>query len=154
VDDKIKILVVDDEILILNTLVTCLESLNYKVITATNGLEAYEIAKKEIPTVIVSDIGMPLMDGFELCAKVRKDSILKDVPFIVLTGSDSKVALLKGFENGVNDYVTKPIYATEIICRVKSFVNLRLKQFELLKKIEKLTKELNKSKKKIKKKKI
>lgn len=133
-EQKIKILVIDDDPYILKFVSLYLERENYIVLKAVNGEEGYNIAEAEKPTVIISDIMMPKMNGFQLCEKIKNNSELRHIPFLMLTARDSNENLLEGFKYGAQDYITKPFNPIELISRVKSFVNLRLSQLEIINK--------------------
>jgi two-component system response regulator VicR len=115
-----KILVVDDEASIVNIISYNLKKEGYDVITASDGEQALDIALNENPDLILLDIMMPKMDGYEVCRKVRKSS---EVPIIMLTARADEVDKVIGLEMGADDYVTKPFGNRELIARVKA--NLR-----------------------------
>jgi two-component system response regulator VicR len=115
-----KILVVDDEASIVNIISFNLKKEGYEVVTAEDGEMALDMAKSEKPDLILLDIMMPKMDGYEVCRKIRKDS---EVPIIMLTARADEVDKVIGLEMGADDYVTKPFGNRELIARVKA--NLR-----------------------------
>ena len=105
-----KILVVDDEVYILHILDFSLGAEGFEVITANNGELAIEKAKQEKPEVIVLDIMMPVLDGYETCRRLKRESETKTIPVVLLTAHAMKgdrERLL--FASGANDYVAKPI---------------------------------------------
>ncbi|GAG76888.1 unnamed protein product, partial [marine sediment metagenome] len=85
-----------------------LELNNYKVIAARNGVEALKFLTDHKPTMIITDIIMPEMDGFELCRRIRSEKLLKDIPVILLTAFPDHAAILKSLESGADNFVTKP----------------------------------------------
>jgi len=118
-DHKIskKILIIDDNEELRLFVKSVLQSA-YIVLDAANGQEGLETAKEMQPDVIISDVMMPVMDGFEL-AKALKDSIETDyIPLILLTAKTTKRDTVKGFEQGANDYLTKPFDSAELVARV------------------------------------
>ncbi|MBR1736016.1 MAG: response regulator transcription factor [Firmicutes bacterium] len=115
-----KILVVDDEQSIVNIIAYNLKKEGYEVICAEDGEQGYEAAQSEDPDLILLDIMMPKMDGYEVCRKIREKS---DVPIIMLTARADEVDKVMGLETGADDYVTKPFGVRELMARVKA--NLR-----------------------------
>ena len=110
-----KILVVEDELLILQTLKFNLEHLGYRVATATDGRRAIDVALRERPDLILMDVMLPLLDGFEACALIRAKL---DVPVIMLTARDSEHDKLVAFEAGAKEYITKPFVLHELLERI------------------------------------
>lgn len=102
------ILIVEDSPTQAMLLKQALEERNLKVKVATNGLEALELMKSDLPTVIVSDIEMPIMNGYEFCLKVKQDSNLKDIPLILLTNLTDSMDAIRGIECGADNFITKP----------------------------------------------
>jgi len=119
-DKRSKILLVDDEIDTLLPLKRSLEVEDYIVVGAANGLEALIKAKTEIPDIILLDLMMPEMDGYEVCEKLKKDPVTKNIPVIILTAKDAVRDKVKGLDIGADDYVTKPFNLTELRARIKS----------------------------------
>lgn len=113
------ILVVDDDTKSLQVLEISLKKAGYLVTTATNGLDALEKAKTSTPELIISDVKMPKMNGFQFCQRIKDDPRLKDIPFIFLSSQRSIDDKVRGLELGVDDYLTKPIYIKELLARVK-----------------------------------
>lgn len=126
-----KILIVDDEKNIVNILAFNLKKEGYDVITASNGLEGVEASFKEDPDLILLDIMMPELNGFDACKKIREKS---STPIIMLTARAEELDKVLGLELGADDYVTKPFSIRELIARVKA--NLRRKSAEEFDKIE------------------
>ena len=118
------ILVVDDSKKNLKLMTSILEPEQYVVLQATGGTTALKIAENAKPDLILLDIRMPDMDGFEVCGKLKEDSRLKDIPVIFLSGLTEQEEKLKAFQAGGVDYIEKPIQAEEVIARVKTHIQL------------------------------
>ena len=114
-----KILVVDDENLLVKGIRFNLQNDGYDVITGSNGLEAIELAKTQVPDLIILDVMMPEMDGLTACGKIRQFS---DVPIILLTAKSDDMDKLMGFDQGADDYLTKPFNILELKARVKALL--------------------------------
>jgi DNA-binding response OmpR family regulator len=112
-----RILVVDDDALILRLVRTNLDKVGYKVLTAINGEEALDIVASELPDLVVLDLMLPKMDGYEVCRRIREFSL---VPVVMLTAKGEQVDKLKGFEMGADDYLTKPFAPPELLARVQA----------------------------------
>ena len=123
---EIKILLVDDEPDILEIVGYNLSQEGYKIVTATNGKEAIEIAKKEIPHLIIMDVMMPVMDGMEACENIRKIPELNNVIITFLTARSEDYSQVAGFEAGADDYISKPIKPKLLVSKVKALLR-RLK---------------------------
>jgi two-component system alkaline phosphatase synthesis response regulator PhoP len=119
---KIKILLVDDEPDIVEFLSYNLKKEGYDVLTASNGKDAIEIAKKELPQLIVLDVMMPDMDGIETCREIRDQKGLSEVLIAFLTARSEDYTQIAGFEVGADDYITKPIKPRVFISRIKALL--------------------------------
>ncbi len=117
--DKL-ILVIEDEAAIVDILKFNLTKSGYRVITALDGEEGYNLAVTEKPDLILLDVMLPKMDGFEVCKKIREK---QSTPIIMLTARDEEVDKIVGLELGADDYMTKPYSMRELIARIKA--NLR-----------------------------
>ena len=114
-----KILVVDDEIHIVQIVKFNLEKRGgYEVLTAKNGEEGLEIAKSEKPDLILSDVMMPKMSGFQFCEALKKDDEIKSIPFIILTAKGQENDIKTGEDLGVDDYITKPFSPKALLEKV------------------------------------
>ena len=113
-----RILVAEDEPYILNMLEFKLKSLGHEVIGAEDGGEALEIASKEKPDLVLLDIMMPVMDGFQVLRKLKSQEETKDIPVIMLTAKVQEKDIVTGLEAGAADYVTKPFSFAELIARI------------------------------------
>ena len=120
-----KILVVDDEDLLVKGIRFNLQNDGYEVISGSNGLEAVSLAKSANPDLIILDVMMPEMDGLTACAKIREFS---DVPIIHLTAKADDMDKLMGFEHGADDYLTKPFNILELKARVRALLRRAGKQ--------------------------
>lgn len=118
------ILIVDDEPAGRHTLESILEGQDYELVMAENGPEAIEKAQKILPDVILLDVMMPGMDGFEVCRHLRNDPHLAEVPIIILTALDDRKSLLHGLEAGADDYLTKPYDRYELRARLLGITRL------------------------------
>ena len=112
-----KILVVDDEKPIVDILRYNLEKDGFSVVEANDGAKGLELALSEKPDLILLDIMLPKMDGFDVCKKVREKS---DVPIIMITAREEEVDKVLGLELGADDYITKPFSVRELMARVKA----------------------------------
>ena len=113
-----KILLIDDSEFILESTFTLLEFAGYEVISATNGAMGLEKAKSELPDLIICDVSMPGMSGFEVVSAVRADPSIAHTPFIFLTAFTEKTKMREGIERGADDYLTKPFTKKELIAAV------------------------------------
>jgi two-component system OmpR family response regulator len=111
------ILIADDDPHIREILVFCLEKAGFRVIQARNGKETVEATAREMPSLLVLDIGMPEMDGLEVCRRIRRDT---EVPIIFLSSRDEEIDRVVGLEIGGDDYVTKPFSPRELVARVQA----------------------------------
>ncbi|MDY6931192.1 MAG: response regulator [Halobacteriota archaeon] len=118
-DDRVKILIVDDEIDSLKSLKMALEFEGYAVVEAMNGPKALDIVYAEHPDLVLLDLMMPEMDGYEVCRKMRGDSKISHIPVIMLTCISEVDNKIEGIEVGADDYVTKPFNLSELKARVK-----------------------------------
>lgn len=116
----IKILVVEDDDT-LNALVSLyLKGNGYEVISCKNGQEAQKLFKKENIDMIITDIMMSMMDGFELAMEVRKEN--KDMPIVFMSAKDDMPSKQLGYTIGIDDYIVKPFDIDELVLKVKSFL--------------------------------
>lgn len=115
-----KILVVDDDPTLVRFISEFLETESYQAIGATNGADALRIAYREHPDLVVLDVMMPGMDGWEVTARLRE---LTTIPIILLTAKSSEQDKLRGFRLGVDDYITKPFSFAEMSARIQAVLN-------------------------------
>ncbi len=102
------VLIVDDEYIGRETLQSVLEGEGYQLEMAENGMQAIEKAKKLLPDVILLDVMMPGMTGFEVCQRIRSDPEIAEIPIIVLTALDDRESLLTALKAGADDFISKP----------------------------------------------
>lgn len=114
-----KILVVDDEPFILKSLTFVLRKEGFHVESATNGLEALEIIRKEKPSLVFLDIMMPKMNGLEVCQWIRQDPQLRDIHVIILTAKGQEADREKGLQIGADEYMTKPFSPSMVVKRIR-----------------------------------
>ncbi len=114
-----KILVVDDEELLVKGIRFNLQNDGYEVITGANGLEAVQAAQTQSPDLILLDVMMPEMDGLTACGKIREFS---NVPIILLTAKADDMDKLMGFDHGADDYLTKPFNILELKARIRALL--------------------------------
>jgi serine phosphatase RsbU (regulator of sigma subunit) len=119
-----KILVVDDTPSNIQSLAATLKPAGYQVLVATNGQQALDVMAKVRPDLILLDIMMPVMDGFEACANIKANANWHDIPIIFLTAKTETADLVKGFELGAVDYVSKPFNAHELMARVHTHLTV------------------------------
>lgn len=99
----------------------------YTVVEAKNGLEGFEMARKQIPDLVISDVMMPVTDGFELCALLKNDAVTSHIPVILLTARAEDVDKITGLETGADAYLIKPFNSKELLIRVHNLIELRNK---------------------------
>ena len=114
-----KILIVDDEALLVKGIRFNLQNEGYEVITGCNGLEAVQLVQEQHPDLVVLDVMMPEMDGLTACSKIREFS---DIPIIMLTAKTDDMDKLIGFDHGVDDYLTKPFNILELKARIRALL--------------------------------
>ncbi|HEY7925486.1 MAG: PleD family two-component system response regulator [Burkholderiales bacterium] len=117
-----KILVVDDSKTALFMVTTILKKEPYELITAHDGQQAVEVAAAQQPDLILMDVIMPRMTGFEACRELKLREDTKAIPVILVTTRGEEANIETGFESGCNDYVTKPINAQELLAKVRDLV--------------------------------
>jgi two-component system, OmpR family, alkaline phosphatase synthesis response regulator PhoP len=114
-----RILAVDDEPNIVRLIQVNLERAGYQVETANNGVQALEKIHASRPDLVVSDVMMPEMDGFELLSTIRRDPALEDLPIIMLTAKAQDKNVMEGYARGADMYLTKPFNPAELLQFVK-----------------------------------
>jgi len=114
-----KILAVDDERHIVRLVQVNLERQGYEVVTAFDGKEALEKVESENPDLIVLDVMMPYMDGFEVLQNLKKNQSTRDIPVIMLTAKAQDADVFRGWQSGVDCYLTKPFNPMELIAFVR-----------------------------------
>jgi response regulator RpfG family c-di-GMP phosphodiesterase len=145
------ILAVDDTPASLRLLTDILSGEGYQVRSAINGELALSAAISEPPQLVLLDVNMPGMDGFEVCQRMKQDSNLKDVPVIFVSALSEMTEKLKGFDIGGVDYVTKPFQREELLARVQTHLELHYLRNNLENMVWKRTKSLQESERRLKK---
>jgi DNA-binding response OmpR family regulator len=118
--ERKKILLVDDSSTVLLMEKMILAKSDFDVVTARDGLEGVEKARTEKPDLILMDVVMPRMDGFEAVKKLREDDATREIPVIMVTTRGELQSVETGYASGCSDYVTKPINGLELLTKVKS----------------------------------
>jgi len=119
---KIKVLIIEDEKDILELLKYNFSKEGYQVTTASTGEDGYRLVRKYIPDIIILDLMLPGIDGFEVCKLIKKDSKTEHIPIIMLTAKSEEADIVTGLEVGADDYVTKPFSPKILIARVRSIL--------------------------------
>jgi len=128
---KSRILVVDDNAQNLELLVAYLDSLECDVDTACDGIEALEVVQKQMPDLILLDVMMPRMSGFEVCRKLKSAPETRDIPVVMVTALNELGDIERGVESGTDDFITKPVNRLELLTRIRSLLRVRSLQNEL-----------------------
>ena len=123
---KKTILVVDDEEDLLDLIEYNLKQEGFKVFTADRGTKGIEMAKEHKPDLVLLDLMMPGMSGYEVCEALRADSATQHTPIIFLTAKDDEASEIEGLNKGADDYITKPISTVKLVSRIKAL----LRRFE------------------------
>jgi signal transduction histidine kinase len=126
-----QILIVDDNPQNLKMLGSTLREKGYSPIFAKNGVQALKLLENKKPDLILLDLMKPDMNGFEVCQKIKQDATTKEIPVIFLTAQTDKEKVIKGFQLGAVDYVTKPFNIEELITRVKTHLKLKSTEDQL-----------------------
>ncbi|CAN2039789.1 hypothetical protein GMMP15_1440001 [Candidatus Magnetomoraceae bacterium gMMP-15] len=142
---KKQILVVDDEQDIAELIKYNLEKDNYNVITANSGEEVFDIVKYNIPELILLDIMLPNINGFEIASCLQEDSVFCDIPIIFLSAKDDTESVVKGLQLGGSDYIKKPFELKELSTRINMHLKLKEAHDKLIRSEQNLC-EANKAK--------
>ena len=119
------VLVVDDNQQNLELLQAYLEDMDCETVPAHEGLEALEIISKNAPDLILLDVMMPKMSGFEVCKRVKNDPKSSDIPIIMVTALNEFGDIERGIDSGTDDFLSKPINKLELVTRVKTMLKLK-----------------------------
>lgn len=138
------ILIVDDNAQNLELLQAYLEDLGCRIQIAHDGAQAIEMAKAETPDVMVLDVMMPRLSGFQVCEKLKKDPQTSAVPIVMVTALNEISDVERAIEAGADDFLTKPVQRLELLARVKSQINVKGMERRLQSAIERM-RELGKS---------
>ncbi len=120
--EKKTILVVEDELLLLQNIVSILEFNGFNTLKASNAMDAISLAKNNIPHLILSDVMMEKVDGFELLRMIKDNESTKNIPFIFLSALADIADKNKGISAGANDYLTKPFSGKELIKTINQYL--------------------------------
>ncbi|MFC1763649.1 PP2C family protein-serine/threonine phosphatase [Planctomycetota bacterium] len=131
-DKKPTILVVDDDATNILVLESMLKKEGYRTLRANNGREAMDVAQIDQPDLILLDIMMPEIDGFQACRNLQQDSRTTDIPVIFLSALDEVDSKVKAFDIGAVDYVGKPFHKAEVLARVRLHLKLNLSRYQAL----------------------
>ncbi len=121
-EEKKTILVVEDELLLLQNIVSILEFNGFNALKASNALDGYAVASSNIPHLIISDVMMEKVDGFELLRLIKENEATKNIPFIFLSALADVADKSKGISAGATDYLTKPFSGKELIRIIKEYI--------------------------------
>ncbi len=138
-NDKNTILVVDDNPINLRLLVDYLSEVGFEILAAEDGEAALELLQYTQPDIILLDVMMPVLDGFETCRRLKDKPETKDIPGIFMTALSQTTDKVKGFQAGAVDYITKPFQQEEVLARLKTHLALRNMQKQLQQMNEKLS---------------
>ena len=130
-DNQPYLLIVDDEPKNLQVLGTILKKKSHIIAVATNGQQALDMVIKRKPDLILLDVMMPGLNGYETCARLKENSETRDIPVIFLTAKYQPEDIVKGFETGAVDYVTKPFNTAELLARIKTHIELKRAREEI-----------------------
>ena len=117
-----KILIVDDDAETLRLIGMMLERQGFVVASLNNGIQAVEIARSEKPDLIVLDVMMPEVDGYEVTRLIRNEPSLMDVPILMFTAKSQVNDKVVGYEAGVDDYLTKPVHPAELVAHIRALL--------------------------------
>ncbi len=119
-----KVLIVDDDLETLRLVGLMLQRQGFQIVAANNGTQAMGMARTEKPAIIVLDIMMPDIDGYEVTRQLRKDPDTSNIPIILFTAKSQTEDKLTGYEAGADDYLTKPIHPAELVAKIKKLLEI------------------------------
>ena len=143
--DSELILIVDDTPANLEVISDTLSDAGFEVAIAPSGERAFKQLQLQLPDLILLDVMMPIMDGFEVCQQLKANPITQDIPVIFMTALSDTESKTKGFELGAVDYITKPFQEAEVLARVKTHLQLRRLTKNLEQQVAQRTSELNRA---------
>lgn len=119
---KMNVLIVEDDQDILQLLAYNIQSSGFDVLTSRDGIEALNIARRQLPSLVLLDLMLPGLDGFEVCKELKRDPETKNIPILMLTARGEEVDRIVGLELGADDYVVKPFSIRELILRIRAIL--------------------------------
>ena len=120
--DEAKIMVVDDDEIVARTIERTLRAGGFQVVVVHSGVEALRAARRNPPDLMVLDVLMPGLDGYEVCRQVRQDPLLRDLPVLFLTAKGKEEDRITGLQAGADDYIGKPFNLDELYLRVRAIL--------------------------------
>ncbi|MFQ5700800.1 MAG: PleD family two-component system response regulator [Acidobacteriota bacterium] len=117
-----RIVVADDDPIVVRFLSAVFRNEGFEVSTAENGEEAITLIREERPDLVILDLVMPFLDGFEVCRRMRESPETSEIPIIILSMKEKEQDALRAFELGANDYVRKPFNALELVARARKLL--------------------------------
>ena len=117
-----RLLLIEDDHDVAEMLIMYFSSHKYEVLHADTGVEGIEIARSKFPALILLDVMLPFMDGYDVCIRLRQTPMTKFIPILFLTQRDERAAKVKGLELGADDYITKPFDVDELRLRVQGSI--------------------------------
>jgi len=136
-EQKEKVLIVDDEVMNIELLRAYLDE-KYEVVSATDGHEALEKVKNEMPDIILLDVMMPEMNGYQVCEHLKSDEETQFIPVIMVTALSGRNDWISGIEAGADEFLTKPVNKLELLTRINSLLRIKNLHFDLLAEKDKL----------------
>jgi signal transduction histidine kinase len=124
-DTNCSILIVDDEKINVTLFSAQLNGANYATLTANSGQEALQLARERHPDLILLDVMMPHMDGFEVASRLKSNEATRNIPIIMVTALDDHESMLRGLECGAEEFLTKPVLSAELLLRVRNLLKLK-----------------------------
>jgi PleD family two-component response regulator len=131
-DQKAFLLIVDDNPVNIQVLGNMLEDAGYRTAATLSGNDALNFIGEEKPDLILLDIMMPEIDGFQICKKIKENESTNDIPVIFLTAKNDTESIVRGFEVGGVDYVSKPYHSAELLARIKTHLELKHAREEII----------------------
>jgi two-component system alkaline phosphatase synthesis response regulator PhoP len=123
-----KILIIEDDRDIVGMLRYNLQKEGYEILVALDGEDGIDLAKKQKPNLIILDIMLPVVDGFEVCRVLKKDNAAAHIPIVILSAKSQETDKVVGLELGADDYITKPFSPRELIARIRAVLRRRQQQ--------------------------